>query len=509
MNSSRIKNTKRNLVLSYLSSAVTLLFDFLSRSLIVKVLGEQYLGLSSLFSSVLSVLNVAELGFSAAIVFNMFKPIAEDDTDTVCALLAYYRKIYIIVGTIILTAGVVILPFIPKMIKGTYPQGINVYFLYLLYLVNSGLSYFLFSYKGALLSALQRLDLTKVALMIARFVQYGLQLIAVFLFKNYYLYVFFAIVGTAGINVFSAIIAKKYFPQYVCKGTLSKDTKQEIAVRVKGLMICRISGVSYSAFDSIIISTYLGLTSVAIYNNYLMIFSKVSAIIALIRAAMQGSVGNSVAKESVEKNFKDMQLWQFFFSVIATLCASCLICLYQPFMALWMGKDMLLSMKDVVLLCIWFSINVVEHSYFVYLSATGMWWDLRWPYILSTVTNLLLNFILGRFYGTTGIIFASMFSSFVFCLIWQCAIILKKYFRKNPWVFFKRQLIYYTVAFFVCGITYLLCITIEAETIFGLLLRACVAGVISSCLVFLVYCKTSIFKQGKEFVFRVLSSKTE
>lgn len=126
MTDSRTKNTKRNIVASLINTSISLLFRFISRSVLIYFLGEEYLGLSSLFTSVLQVLNMAELGFSGAIVYNMYKPLAENNSNTVCALLAYYRRIYRTIGTIILIAGVVVAPFIPKLIKGSYPNDINM-----------------------------------------------------------------------------------------------------------------------------------------------------------------------------------------------------------------------------------------------------------------------------------------------------------------------------------------------------------------------------------------------
>ena len=149
MEGSRLKNTKRNIIWSYIDYAISLVFQFASRTIIVQILGVQYLGLSSLFASILNVLNMTELGFSSAVIFNLYKPIANDDTRTVNALLAFYRKIYRIVGIIILSLGLLISPFIQFLIKGDIPADINIYVLYYLYLANTVISYFVFSYRAS------------------------------------------------------------------------------------------------------------------------------------------------------------------------------------------------------------------------------------------------------------------------------------------------------------------------------------------------------------------------
>ena len=337
MSSSRVTNTKRNLIWSFLEYFVLILFSFVSNAVIVYYFGKDYLGLSSLFTSILQVLNVAELGFSTAVTYNMYKPLAENDTATVCALLAFYRKIYFIIGLVVYIGGMIVMPFIPYLIEGDYPNEINIYVLYFLYLSNTAVSYFLFSYKTALLNALQRLDLMKVAYCIVSIIQSVLQIMAIAVFHNYYLFVGFAILGTAFKNLFTAYISNKKFPIYKCAGSLDTEIKKNIASKVKGLLICNVSAITYTTFDSIILSALIGLDIVAIYNNYLLVFNGLSRVISMIRFAMQASVGNSVVSESVEKNHNDVKKWQVLFSMIATFCSACLVCVYQPFMLIWMG----------------------------------------------------------------------------------------------------------------------------------------------------------------------------
>lgn len=504
MEQSRIKNTKRNIIFSYIDTIITMVFAFVSRSIIVHVLGDEYLGLSSLFSSILQVLNMAELGFSSAIVYNMYKPLAEGDTVKVRALLNYYRKIYRIVGITVLVVGTAISPFLPKLIHGEIPPDVNLYVLYFLFLANTGLSYLLFAYKTALLESLQRMDLTKIAYSIVNIVQHILQIVVLFCFKNYYLFVVIIILATVAKNLFTAWIARKKFPQYFCAGTIDEPTRKDIIRRVKGLLIGNISSVTYTTLDSIILSSFVGLTAVAIYNNYYTICSSVLMMVALIRGAMQASVGNSVATESIEKNYEDMLLWQFLFSVISGWCVTCMASLFQPFMTLWMGPDRLLGMMDVVLLCMWFFVIIAQHACFVYLSGTGAWWEMRWPYILSTVCNLVLNIVLGKTWGITGILFASFFSSTVFGLIWQVAILFRLYFKKSMKQFQLRELTYFCVSAAAAAGAYFLNSQIPVDGIPGLIVRGAVCTVVFAAAAFIAYSRTDICRRAVAFTKKAL-----
>ena len=364
-------------------------------------------------------------------------------------MLSFYRRVYRTIAAIISAIGICLAPALPYLIKGGYPADINLHILYILYLANTVSSYIFFAYKAALLNALQRLDLAKIAYTIASLIQYAGQIVALLFFRSYYGFVVFLIFGTAGKNILTAYLASRYFPQYRPSGTVSAEVRRDIWLRVKGLMICTIAGLAHT-IDSIILSSFIGLKAVAIYNNYILIYTGVGTFIAMIRVAMQASVGNSVATKSENKNYSDMLLWQFLFSFIATWCCTCMFVLYQPFMKLWMGEDMLLPDNDVVVICAWFFLSIIQHSYFLYLAGTGSWWELRWVYSVGGLMNLVLNIILGRWFGISGIIFASLLSAIVSGLIWQCSIIFRIYFKRGTGQFYRRLAIYGVVCVVCC-----------------------------------------------------------
>lgn len=504
MHDSRIKNTKRNIIFSLADSFFTILFEFISKSLIVYYFGKQYLGLSGLFSSILQVLNVAELGFSMAIIYNMYKPIAENDVKTVCSLLNYYRHIYRKVAFGVFLLGISITPFIPIFIKDEYPQDINIYVLFVIYLLNTVFSYLFFSYRTALLNATQRLDLTKIAYLLSNIIQYSLQIISLIFIRNYYCFVFIIVLGTINKNILAAIISKRIFPQFICEGKLDQRIKKDIVERVKGLLICNISGITYTTFDNIIISAFLGLTSVTIYNNYLTIYNGVILLVVLVRTAMQASVGNSVVTENTEKNYNDMRMFQFIFSLVATWCTVCMLNMYQPFMELWMGKSLLLPGRDVLLICLWFYFTVVENSAFLYLSGTGFWWEMRWPYILSTVTNIILNILLGKKLGVTGVILSTIISSLIFGQFWQCSIIFKKYYKKSMINYQVRQGLFLLVCLLACLLAYVVNSFIIVDGIIGLIVKLLISTIISVFVQLIIYYKTKDFERFRKFIKKVI-----
>ena len=181
-----------------------------------------YAGLNGLFSSVLMMLSISELGFGSALVYSMYKPIAEADDDKVCALLNFYKKVYRIVGCVILTLGLVLLPFIRSFINGEVPADINVYVLYLAFLLNTVISYFAFAYKSALLTASQREDISNRIMICVSLVMYGVQLIVLWFLKNYMVYVILSPVFTVITNIARSVVVGKVYPQYKCRGSIEK-----------------------------------------------------------------------------------------------------------------------------------------------------------------------------------------------------------------------------------------------------------------------------------------------
>ena len=216
----RTKNATRNIVWGFLEKFLSVLLPFICRTVLIKTLGAEYLGLSSLFTSILQVLSISELGFGSAIVFSMYKPIAEDDNDTICALLNVYRKIYYVVGGAILVIGLALTPALPHLISGSYPDDINLFILYYIYLFNTAVSYFLYAYKQALFSAFQRNDLISKRTMVINVLMYLFQIGVLFAFRNYYVYAILIPVATLATNLANAYLANKMFPQLNAKGNL-------------------------------------------------------------------------------------------------------------------------------------------------------------------------------------------------------------------------------------------------------------------------------------------------
>jgi len=451
----RKKNAIRNTKWGVLQKVINLILPFLVRTVLIYALSAEYSGLSSLFTSILQVLSLTELGFSNAIVYSMYKPIAEDDTDAICALLNLYRKAYNIIGTVILVLGLALVPFLPHLINGDVPDGINLYLLYFIYLFNTVISYYLFAYKTCLLTAYQREDKLSKNSLIYNLFCYITQCVVLIVFRNYYVFAIILPVSTIILNILNNNSVKKLFPNIIPKGNVSEEKKKTLKKDIIGLLIWKIGGMTRNTFDSVVVSFYLGLTVVTIYNNYFFIISGVNTILGVICSSISAGVGNKIAVESSETNYSDFQRFHFCYMWIAGLCCICLMCLFQPFMKFWMGEELMFDNTTMFMFCYYFIMMKQGDINSVYYQAAGLWWHGKYRSIIEAFINLSLNILLGKFFGVKGIILATIIS-FSCIYFYGSRIVFVNYFKnKKDILFFGENILFLVLTFGTGFLTYL------------------------------------------------------
>ena len=498
----RTKNTLRNIVFGFGYRILNIVLPFISRTAILYVLGEQYLGLSSLFTSILSFLSLAELGVGGAMVYSMYRPIAENDTATIRALLNLYRKLYRIIGTIILALGLCLIPFLKILVHEELPDDMNFYVLYIIYLINAVLSYWLFAYKNALLQAYQRNDVdSKIAIVITPF-SYIVMLGALFLTKNYYAYIIWLPIFTIATNIARLIYVNRSFPGLEPEGEISKELRESIVKKVKALIGTKLNTVVLNAADNIVMAAFFGLTTIAIYGNYYYIMSSIVGFLGICYSAMTAGLGNSIATESVEKNYNDFMKFSFINSWLVGWCTVCLICLYQPFMYLWVGEDLMFPFYVVLEFGLYFYIYQIRKIPVTYKDAAGIWWEDRFRPYVCMVVNLILNIILVQVIGISGIILSTVFSLCV-SIPWENYTIFKYVFHRGSKEYYQKMF-YYAFTMLIAGLaTFALCRPF-GHGFPALILRGCICIVVPNLLIVLLNFKGKEFQATKEFVGGIL-----
>lgn len=503
----KVKKTKRNIVYGFINKIILMIFPFIIRSIIIWKLGVDYVGLNSLFSSILQVLSLAELGFGTAIVYGMYKPIAENDVNQVCALLNFYRKIYVVIGAVILVAGLAILPLLPSLISGGYPNDINIYSLYLIYLANTVSSYFLFAYKQSILLANQRVDIDNIISTIIHSVMYVLQIISLIITKNYYCYIIILPISTVLINIIRNYIVTKKFPQYKCIGELSKATKKDMYKRVYGLTLTKICQVCRNSFDSIVISSFVGLTVLGRYQNYYYVINTIISFMYIITTSLVAGIGNSVATRNIDDNYGEFKLFHFGYSWLTSWCTVCLLCLYQPFMKIWVGLDNMFPLVLVILMCIYFYALKVGDVVSVYKEATGIYWEDRHRPIIESVANLILNFALVKLLGVYGVVIATIISIALINIPWSIAVLFKHYFSRSSREYYLSIYKNCLVTIFACAVTYMICNLISIEGILGLAIRFIMCLIIPNVIMYYLNRKNPLLTSLKQIINKFIHSK--
>lgn len=491
----RTKNTARNLFFGIITKIYNIIVPFLMRTAMIYLLGMEYIGLNSLFTSVLSVLNLAELGVGTAMTFSMYKPIAQGDKSKICALMRLYKIYYRIIGAVILGLGLCIIPVLPMLVKKDLPPDVNLYVLYIINLLATVFTYWLFAYKNCLLYAHQRNDVTDKIGYIVNTVKYAVQLLFLFWLRDYYVYIIIMLLSNVVSNITTALVVDKMFPEYKAVGKLPKNEVKIINTRIRDLFTSKIGLVVVDSADTIVISAFLGLTALAQYQNYYFILSTIYSFITLITNSSLAGIGNSIVTESEKKNYNDLKKFTFIFSWLSVFSVCCFLCIYQPFMKLWVGEDNLLPYGMVIMFSSYFFIKEINAVLNVYKDASGIWHKDRFRPLITALVNLVLNLIMVHFWGLYGILFSTILSMLVVGMPWVIHNVFSEIFKCRPWKYILDVLIYAVI----CAVSGLICVVVSKFILFDSLvltigLRLVVCLIIPNVIMFVIYRKSPEFK---------------
>lgn len=506
---SRVENASRNILWGVLNKIVVLVLPFITRTVMIYTLGMEYVGLSSLFSSILQVLSFAELGIGSALVFSMYKPMAEEDDEKVCALLNLYRKTYRIIGIVILLAGIIIIPFLKYLVKGSIPNDISLQLLFIVYLVNNLAGYFLFAYKQALFTAAQRVDvISKVGMLLQLILSIGQITILVF-FRNYYIYSIAIPIVTILNNLVVGKISDMEFPQYKCRGNVKKSEIKEIEKKIGGLLFQKIGNIILASADTLVISSFLGLKILGIYNGYYYVITALFGFLGVIQQAIIPAIGNSVVVETKKKNLIDFRKFHLIYLWIVIWWCACLAGLYQPFMRLWQGENNMLSNQIVILLVIYFFSYKMGDVCWMYREAIGLWWEARYVPLVSSVVNLIINIILVKWIGLVGVLISSILSLMLINFPWSSKVLFISYFKskKEWWGYIVRTIWYFVLMVGISFITIYLCSYFDNNKIYDLILKAIVCLIIPNILLIILNIWNRDFKAAVKIVSRMVPDR--
>ena len=488
--------------MGFANKVCTLLLPFITRTVLIYTLGVEYVGLTSLFTSLLSVLSLAELGVGTALVYAMYKPIAEADDEKVGALLALYRRWYRIIGLVILVAGLCLMPFLQYLVSGDVPADVDIRVLYGVYLANTTLSYFMYAYKQAAFTASQRSDVVSNVGSLFAIVSALAQVVVLVSIRSFYAFTLVLPIITCLQNLAISLLFDRRFPNYRASGELEKAEVKDIGANIAGLMIQKIGNVFLTSVDSIVISAFLGLTLLGIYNNYWMIVTGVAGLLSTVCAAIIPSIGNSIVTESKKKNQRDFVKFNCIYTWLTSWFGCCLMALCQPFVEIWVGGGNMLDFGMVVLLGVVFFTNHMSDMTYVYRDAAGLWRQGKFVPFVAAIVNFALNIALVNAIGLPGVAISSIVALLVVYTPFYTKILFLSYFEdKGAWLRYVAGQLGRTVVFTAMALFCSWAVSlVSIGGVVGLAVKFAIMLVLPNMLLLAVYGKTEGFRLAKPFV---------
>lgn len=492
MKNSRTKNSAFNILTSIASQIVTIVLSFISRTVFLKVLGVGYLGISGLFGDVLSMLTLADLGFGTAMMFSMYKPLAENDQETLAGLICFYKKVYRIIALGVTLIGLALIPFLPYLINlQTDIPHVTLY--YILFLANTVASY-LVVYKTTILAADQKSYILTKYTMIINVIQTLVQIVVLLLTHNYIIYLLTQVLFVYGTNFYKSQVAQKMYPYINKKVVLPKERTKDIFKNISSVFLYKLSSVMINATDNTLISIIVGTEWVGYYSNYGIIISKLTGIINTVFYSLTASLGNLIVKENYNKRYSIFQIMQAVSQIISTFCVTCVFFLEEDFVRIWLGNEYALGKLVLCAITLNFYFSITLLPIWVFRESTGLYRKTKYVMLCTAGVNLLTSIYLGNRIGLAGVIFATSIARFTTYFWYEPYLLFKEYFNKSCKYFFSSVLkgIIGTGVTFI--VVYFASIRLNPVTWIQLLIKGIVVGFISLLMSILIYHRTEGFR---------------
>lgn len=444
---SRTENSLLNINFSLLSQIVKIIFSFTSRTIFIHVLGKEILGINGVYASILSYLALSELGIGSAVTFTLYKPIAEHNIERIKSIVHFYRRVYKIIGLIILASGVLLMPFLQIIVKD-YQLTRELYVAYVLYVFTIASSYLLFSYRQVLLVASQEKHRIEKSNIVFYILTNSIQIAFLLLTRNYLVYLIINIVLQ---NVQQFLIYRlvgKDYPYTREKQiiSLTHKEKMDIGKSVYSIALFKLGAVILNSTDNIIISAFIGVAVVGVYSNYHLLISTVTGFIGLIFTSLTASVGNLNVTSSSEKSEAVFKRIFVVSTIMYSAAGMILFQMLNPFINLWLGHDYLFS--DFT--AFFFAVDFILAGYMIpidlFKDACGVFRVGRYRPLLTVLINIVLSIILAQSMGVAGIILATSISRLLTTFWIDSRYVYKIVFKKSVKDYYLRFAMYFSLS---------------------------------------------------------------
>lgn len=411
---SRIERVSKNIKYSTVVYSLKLILQFIIRFVFVQALPIEYLGINGLFTNLLAMLSLVELGVGPAIIYSLYKPLAEKDLKTVKSLMRLFKKSYIIIGSVIIGSGILVIPWLDWLIKDDNIDSVR--WFYVVFLLNTGVSYF-YSYKRNLLIADQKQYINSIYQSGGQILLAVLQIIALVIYHSYWLYIILMLLVTISENYAVAKKAEKLYPYLLDKdiADLGNNIKNTISKNVKAMIAHKIGGMAVFSTSNLILSKFVGLAAVGLYSNYYLIISAANSFAGQFFSSITASIGNLIALESNQKKADIFKVTEFIVAWQALVIGCGFFTLLNPLIELWLGKQFLFNEAIVTWLIVNFYLMYMRQAVNSFKDASGLYWNDRYKPIAEVIINLTASVYLTIHYGVIGVIWGGIISTLLTC----------------------------------------------------------------------------------------------
>lgn len=420
-------------IFSTLASGISIIIQFSYRTFFLMILSKEYLGIEGLFSNVIQLLSLAELGIGTIISYRLYKPLEERNIEQVSVIMFFFQKVYLIIAIVVTVLGVLLIPILKYLIKdiNEIPSDVSLYVVYILFLSQSIASYF-FTYKQTILVADQRGDIVAIYNTITSLIKTILQIVILNITHNYQIVLFGSIFISIVLNwLFSSYIEQLYREIFANKVQISSELKNEIFHDLKATLCHKIGGIVSTSTDNLVLSAFVGLGKLGIYSNYTLILDAVKKVIMQALGNFTASVGNAgiqMKGEEYYRFYEKMLVLNFFFTDVTSIC---ILVLINPFIELWQGVDMVFSFTEVIVIVGCYYINTIRLINISFTNAAGLYIkDMLRPLIEDAI-NLIISIFLTINCGMIGVFIGTIISH-ILTVGWREPLILYRYsFKKS------------------------------------------------------------------------------
>ncbi len=492
----RVLKSAKNIVFALMCNCVNIVLGIVIQAIFLKTLGEEYLGLNTVLSSILSMLSIAELGISSAIIYNLYKPIAVGDKERIKSLMSFYKHCYTIIIMVMITIGLVISSFLQSIV-GVTNQIQNLYLLYFLFLADIIFSYII-AYKRSIIYANQKEYIINAVHLIYLVVMNGLQIVFLYTTHNYLIFLIIKLACRILENVLINLIANKRYPYINEKDVaeLEKETKDSIIKNIKALFFHKIAGFVVNSTDTILISVFFdGLTTVAYYSNYNLVLAAITTILNQFLLSATASIGDLLTENNKENSYAVYKKLNFLNFVLFIVGTTGIVCVIEAFITMFFGKEYILGKFILISLIIKFFIQGMRRTLMAFKEAAGIFYVDRLMPILESIVNLIASIILLKLCGLAGVFLGTAISSLLLLLYSYPKYVYRPLFNKTWKDYFKEFSKYIFYAIIIVVITMMINKLIIVENILlqGML-NIIVATIIPVIIIHIIFGRTEEFK---------------